>query len=407
MTTAERLRRLGIVIPEIMVPGAGMQPEYWSVIACDQFTSEHAYWTESRRIVGEEPSTLDMIIPECYLEDGDLEQRTEKAHRSMEEILARGILRTLPPGFVLVERSTPFTSRRRGLVLALDLEAYDYTGRQTSLVRPSEGTIRNRLPSRMAVRRGASLDLPHILLLIDDPGDIVMETASAAAKELVYDFDLMQGGGHLTGHLVENIAPLARAFESLVSETNLLFAVGDGNHSLAAAKEVWREKQAEGAGGDHPARFALLEVVNIHDAGLHFHPIHRVLFGVDENDFISFMERELSGGSGTEIITIAAKNRERRLTVNTPQDRLAVEVIQELLEAYLAGCPNAAIDYIHGAGTVRELTGTEGRAGVLLPELGKKDFFRRITGVGPYPRKSFSIGEAVEKRYYLESRRLD
>jgi hypothetical protein len=414
VSPAERLLELGIAVPLILVPGKGTAPETWSVIACDQHTSDRAYWEETRRIVGGRPSTLELIIPECYLEDGNRSERAAAANAAMTDYLERGILERLDPGFVLVDRSTPHATRRRGLVLAIDLEAYDFSEGSQSAVRPTEGTIRDRLPPRMAVRRGATLDLPHVLLLIDDPDDTVMSAAAAAAGEKVYDFELIQGGGHISGRRVpaEAMAPLAEAFERLVSDSGLLFAVGDGNHSLATAKEIWKEKKKAGVSPDHPARFALVEVENIHDEGLHFHPIHRVLFGVDVVQIEEFLRKELgvaevnASGSG-EVKILTPGSGEALLTFDAPKGHLAVEPLQEVLDDYLAGHPMASIDYIHGEDAVRDLVdAAEDRVGLILPDLDKAAFFKRIAEIGPYPRKTFSIGEAVEKRYYLEARKL-
>lgn len=425
MTSGARLEKLGITIPEILVPGVGTAPERWAVIACDQFSSERIYWEETRRQVGNAPSALNLIIPECYLEDGDREERADKANAAMIDVMENGVLNKLEPGFILVDRSTPHARRRQGLVLAIDLEAYDFSEGSKSPIRPTEGTIRDRLPPRMAVRRAALLDLPHILILIDDPGNLVMgaaEAAAVAADETVYDFDLMQGGGHITGRRIpeDSMDSLTAAFETLSRRSDLLFAVGDGNHSLASAREIWREKKAGGARSNHPARYALVEVENIHDAGLHFHPIHRVLFGVDFQDLTGYLEKALgaesagtsgSGSSGGMIGIVSPNGSEALWKIRVPEGRLAVEPLQDALDAYLESHPNAEIDYIHSDESVRELVtaaDSDGdRLGIILPNPDKGTFFRRITEIGPYPRKTFSIGEAVEKRYYLEARRLD
>ena len=411
MTSRERLGRLGIAVPEILLPGAATMWEHWAVIACDQFSSEPSYWTETRRIVGNDPSTLDLIIPECYLGDRDMERRIERANRSMRNIVERGVLKALPPGFVLVHRSTIHAPRRRGLVLAIDLEAYDFVEDSKSPIRPTEGTIRDRLPSRMALRRGAILELPHILLLIDDPEDAMMSAASAAAGDRLYDFELMQNGGRIKGRFIDENAlePLADAFESVAGRTDLLFAVGDGNHSLASAREIWREKKRSGAAEDHPARYALVEVANIHDPGLHFHPIHRVLFGVDPDSLVACLKSELGLWDDDEgALTLVGPQGEHSWDFQVPDGSLAVESLQTIFDRYLEDHPDAGIDYIHGDGAVRELVAAEpNRIGVLLPNLDKGSFFHRIVEVGPYPRKTFSIGEATEKRYYLEARRLE
>jgi hypothetical protein len=417
MTPKDRLGQLGIAVPEVLIPGAGTAPERWSVIACDQFSSERSYWEETRRIVGSDPSALDLIIPECYLEDGDREERADSANAAMKSILEKGLLTALPPGFILVHRSTLHTPKRRGLVMAIDLETYDFAEGSTSSIRPTEGTIRDRLPPRMAVRRGASLDLPHILLLIDDPDDLVMRSATEADGRTVYDFDLMQKGGHVTGRFIpeDDMVPLAEAFETLSKRSDLLFAVGDGNHSLASAREIWLEKKGEGAPKNHPSRFALVEVENIHDEGLHFHPIHRVLFGVDSEVLTADLERILNPEDkqdGLDITTgmiglIHPDGSTEGWKLPLPAGSLAVEPLQEALDGWIADHPDSDIDYIHGDDAVRELVaGAPDRLGIILPDLDKTAFFRRIIDVGPYPRKTFSIGEAVEKRYYLEARKL-
>jgi len=416
MTPHGRLAELGIAVPELLVPGEKTAPEKWAVIACDQFSSERSYWEKTASLVGTAPSTLNLIIPECYLEDGNREERAEKANAAMAQVMDNGVLEKLEPGFMLVDRSTPFVSRRRGLVLAVDLESYDFSEGSESRIRPTEGTIRDRLPPRMAVRRDALLDLPHILILIDDPENLVMSAAEAAADaagRTVYDFDLLQGGGHITGRFVpeEGMDNLAGAFETLAARSDLLFAVGDGNHSLASAREIWREKKTAGAPPDHPARFALVEVENIHDPGLPFHPIHRVIFNVNPENLRAYL------GNSLGAVTVEAPRgmlgivfpdgSVLRWNIEVPAGRLAVEPLQDALDVYLKDHPDAEIDYIHGEDSVKDLVSAAGnRLGVILPDLDKSTFFRRITEVGPYPRKTFSIGEAVEKRYYLEAREL-
>jgi hypothetical protein len=416
MTPHGRLAELGIAVPELLVPGEKTAPEKWAVIACDQFSSERSYWEKTASLVGTAPSTLNLIIPECYLEDGNREERAEKANAAMAQVMDNGVLEKLEPGFMLVDRSTPFVSRRRGLVLAVDLESYDFSEGSESRIRPTEGTIRDRLPPRMAVRRDALLDLPHILILIDDPENLVMSAAEAAADaadRTVYDFDLLQGGGHITGRFVpeEGMDNLAGAFETLAARSDLLFAVGDGNHSLASAREIWREKKTAGAPPDHPARFALVEVENIHDPGLPFHPIHRVIFNVNPENLRAYLGKSLDAETveapGGMLGIVFPDGSVLRWNIEVSAGRLAVEPLQDALDAYLKDHPDAEIDYIHGEDSVKDLVSAAGnRLGIILPDLDKSTFFRRITEVGPYPRKTFSIGEAVEKRYYLEAREL-
>lgn len=414
MTTDIRLKKLGIAIPEIMVPDESSAPEKWAVIACDQFSSERSYWEETRRLAGTSPSTLDLIIPECYLEDDQGGDRAGKANQAMQAVMENGVLKMLEPGFILVNRSTPHAAKRMGLVISVDLEAYDFSEGSSSPIRPTEGTIRDRLPPRMAVRRDALLDLPHILVLIDDPENLVMKAAgdaAATAGVTVYDFDLMQGGGHINGQWIpsDSMEELTEAFETLAGRSDLIFAVGDGNHSLASAREIWREKRAEGAPSDHPARYALVEVENIHDTGLLFHPIHRVLFGIDAEDLSGYLKEKLGAESAPdgELGMVLPDGTELRWKIRIPEGRLAVEPLQDALDTYLEAHPDADIDYIHGEGSVKELAAASpDRLGIILPELDKGTFFQRINNIGPYPRKTFSIGEAVEKRYYLEARKL-
>ncbi|MFA0887936.1 MAG: DUF1015 domain-containing protein [Synergistales bacterium] len=415
-----RLEKIGIGLPEVLLPKTGTDLSKWSVVACDQFSSERHYWEKAREIVGGAPSTLRLILPECYLEDGDTEARVQAINAEMRAYL-ENILRPLEAGFVLIDRKTAHAPSRKGLVLAVDLEAYSFEAGAASLIRPTEGTILKRLPPRMAIRRGATLDLPHILLLLDDPDRTVVEPLFSARKSFrkLYEFELMQDGGSITGWHVpaEALGEATSALEKLASG-GFLFAVGDGNHSLAAAKSLWEERKSAGAAPDDPARWALVEVENIHDEGLHFHPIHRVLFGLDAEAFFSEMAKALGGWMEVAPAAPAAKSEEGRVievvseaglarfVFNPKEDRMTVEFFQEFLDAYLAKHGEVSIDYIHGEEAVREMGSKPGNAGFYMPPLDKSVFFTRMVEVGPYPRKTFSIGEATEKRYYLESRKL-
>jgi hypothetical protein len=320
------------------------------------------------------------------------------------------------------------------LVLALDLEAYDFSEGSRSAIRPTEGTIRDRLPPRMAVRREAALDLPHILVLIDDPDDRLMgaarTTAGAAGAAALYDFSLMQGGGRIRGRHIpgdDSLESVVEALEGLAADRDLLFAVGDGNHSLASAKEVWREKKLAGAPENHPARYALVEVENIHDPGLPFHPIHRVLFQVEPDSLSDRIRtaldadvRPADGGAptadplglspeeGRGLLGVRSGIREMIWEFPLSRGKLPAELLQGVLDEVLSSDDDISIDYIHGDDAVRSLVeNSSDRLGFILPPVDKSAFFSRIAEVGPYPRKTFSIGEAEEKRYYLESRKLD
>lgn len=399
-----------------------MSFEKWAVIACDQFSSEPSYWAETRRLVGDAPSTLNLFVPECNLEDKDLDAQIGKTRKAMLELIQNAVLRKLPPGFILVKRSTPHVAQRLGLVLAVDLEFYDFSENSRSLIRPTEGTIMKRLPPRMAVRRMAPLDLPHIIVLIDDPNNLVMNAAGMAVQasgEKVYDFDLMQNGGHISGyHVKEHEAePLFSAFEKLVDGSGLLFAVGDGNHSLASAREVWLEKKTTSP-PDHPMRYALVEVENIYDPGLVFHPIHRVLFNVQDIKKLKKHLREQLDAlilpktdnklSSDEFMVLSSEGAAERWKIKTPADHLVVEPLQKSLDSYMELHSETSLDYIHGEDSVRELVSSDSgrRLGIVLPEINKSSFFHRIADMGVFPRKTFSIGEAEEKRYYLEARRI-
>jgi hypothetical protein len=415
-----RLEKIGLGLPGILLPKGGTDLSKWSVVACDQFSSERHYWEKARETVGDAPSTLRLILPECYLEDGDTEARVTAINAEMKRVL-ESVLEPLEPGFVLIDRKTAHAPSRKGLVLAVDLEAYSFEAGAASLIRPTEGTILKRLPPRMAIRRGATLDLPHILLLLDDPQRTVIEPLFSARKSFrkLYDFELMQGGGSIAGWHVpaEALGDAVSALEKLASG-GFLFAVGDGNHSLAAAKSLWEERKAAGAGSDDPARWALVEVENIHDEGLHFHPIHRVLFGVDSGALLEEMKKALGGrmedgvaeptprSEAGHVVGVVTGKKDARFVFDPKEDRMTVEFFQEFLDGYLAEHPEVTIDYIHGEEAVREMGSKPGNAGFYMPPLDKSVFFRRMVEVGPYPRKTFSIGEATEKRYYLESRKL-
>lgn len=416
----ERLEKIGIGLPEVLLPKQGTDLSKWSVVACDQFSSERRYWEEVKKLVGGAPSTLRLILPECYLEEGDTESRVETINAEMNNCLD-GVLEPIGEGFVLIDRKTAHAPSRKGLVLAVDLEAYSFSAGAASLIRPTEGTILKRLPPRMAIRRGATLDLPHILLLLDDPDRTVIEPLFSARRSFrkLYGFELMQEGGAIAGwHVPAPAMGEAVAALEKLALGGFLFAVGDGNHSLATAKSLWEEKKAAGAASDDPARWALVEVENIHDEGLHFHPIHRVLFGLDTEAFFTEMSKALDGwmevapavptarSEEGHVIGVVSEKGDARFVFKAKEERMTVEFFQEFLDGYLAGHPEVTIDYIHGEEAVREMGSEQGNAGFYMPPLDKSAFFTRMVEVGPYPRKTFSIGEAVEKRYYLESRKL-
>ena len=438
----EKLALAGVRVPEVHLPARGADWEAWAVVACDQYSSEREHWEGVRDRVGGKPSTLNLIFPECYLEDPDKDERILRIQAAMRDYLDRGVLESAGEGFILVERRTPFESEpRKGLVISVDLEKYEYGKGSASLIRPTEGTIVERLPPRMKIRRGAPLELPHIMLLIDDPERTVIEPLYTARETMkpLYDFELMTGSGHVRGWQVrggEVLGGIADALTRLADSAAykrrygkdgvLLFAVGDGNHSLATAKAVWEEIKRANAGKPgiekHPARWALVELVNIYDEGLPFHPIHRVLFQADEKTFLA--ELAAHGDCGIEEASKAAAfaavdegAAEHRFAILTaggtrlvrfprPKANLAAGTIQEFLDGYLARHPGTGIDYIHGLESLEALAAKPGNLGIYLPPIDKAGFFGTVIRDGVMPRKTFSMGEAPEKRFYIEARKI-
>lgn len=376
----------------------------WSCIACDQFTAEPEYWREAERIVGSEPSTLRLMLPEAWLGVRDSAAETRKIYAAMKDYVNRGIFRTVEQSFIYVERTLPSGAVRRGLVGKLDLECYDWAPGSATPVRATEGTVESRLPARVEGRRGATLEMPHIMVFIDDPENAVIP--SAAGGEALYDFELMLGGGHIRGSRVTGEAAerLTAALEA--PEGSVRFAMGDGNHSLAAAKRCWEQIKRnlpESELETHPARYALAEIVNIHDEAVTFEPIHRVLLETVPRGFIEEAAARLPRGKG-QAVTLLAGRREMEIETGMPLGAL-VALVDELLGDWRrehGGEP----DYIHGDDEARALGGKPSSVGVLLPRLEKAELFPYITEHGPYPKKSFSIGHARDKRYYLECRAI-
>ena len=407
---------------EILLPGAGVPAETWACLACDQYTSQPEYWREVEQLVGDRPSTLRLMLPECDL--GSSEERIPAIHQAMRDYLAGGILQpAVERGFVLCRRTTP-SGARLGLVGTVDLEEYDFTAGSRSLVRPTEQTIAERLPPRLKIRRNAPVELSHILILIDDPDRTVLEPLAKKANSLrkLYDFDLMKNGGHLEGYAVEAREDLARvdsALEALkekLGEDPLLLAVGDGNHSLATAKAYWneiRESLSPAEREHHPARFALCEVENLHDEALCFEPIHRLVTGTTPEELYDCWERyaEARGMTVSEegeghIFQMLIRRDEYPAVVANPEGEIPCETLQLFLDNFLEGHPKAAIDYIHGADALRKLVQQKDSVGFILPNIDKHTFFEDVKKLGVLPRKTFSMGEADEKRFYMECKKI-
>ena len=425
MTPAEQLLfdRVGIRPVSILLPAPEVPAETWPCVACDQFTSEPEYWEKADALAGSNPSALRLILPECYLKES--ETRVPAIHRTMAEYLESGVLReAVSGGFVLCER-TIAGGARLGLVCGVDLERYSYEKGSLSLVRPTEQTIASRLPARLAIRRGAPVELTHIMILIDDPGRTVLEPLRERKDCLrpLYDTDLMLGGGHLQGWAVErkeDLLSAAKALGALMDrqgENPLLLAVGDGNHSLATAKAAWEEIRAGLTPAEretHPARWALCEIVNIHDPALLFEPIHRLLKNVSRGTLIAEwrkytaergMKLQLGPGEG-HCFTLLGGGAEETDRVTNPEGAIPCETLQLFLDHYLAEHPETEIDYIHGEASLRALSAAPDTLGFLLPPIDKHAFFDDVKRLGVLPRKTFSMGEAAEKRYYMEARRI-
>ena len=403
---------------QLLLPKEGSDLTAWACVACDQFTSQPEYWQEVALQVGDKPSAYRIILPECYLDKSA--ELIPGIHRTMANYLADGTLvPAVENGFVLVERITP-SGARLGLVGMLDLECYDNKPGSRPLCRASEGTIFERIPPRVKIRQGAPLESAHVMLLMDDPMHSVVEPLYNKRNQLrkLYDFPLMKDGGQLIGYAVEgdDIPGIYAALERLSGgDDPMLFAVGDGNHSLATAKAIWdsiKPTLTPEETVSHPARFAMVEIENIYDDALQFEPIHRVLFGYDGdqllNDLAAFAaaKREsLVDDDETQNITIVYEGKEVTLAIPT-EHQLAVGDLQNFLDQWLTAHPGVTLDYVHGEAAVRELAMNANTIGFLLPKPDKGMFFEQIRQLGSLPRKTFSMGEANEKRYYMECRKI-
>ena len=426
-------RRLGIRIPGILLPSAGADLYKWAVIACDQFTSQPEYWEEVERIVEDAPSTLHMIYPEVYLGEEDEAQRTDAIVDAMDRYFLSGVLTEYPPGVTVTWRANAAgTLVRKGVMLSVDLECYDYGEGSTSIVRATEGTIEERIPPRLRIRSRAPVELSHVMMLIDDAGHTVIEPlyAHASQEPPLYDTELMMHGGRVRAWHVTDPGAIEQtllAFDALRigSEAQggapMLFAVGDGNHSLAAAKAHWenvkRTIPPEDLSG-HPARFALCEIVNLYDDGIRMEPIHRLLFHIDARACLSFllgfyrekgMQAQLKPGetvSAGQTLEYSSESGQGLLHIGSPASAVVADTLQAGLDALLGAFPEARIDYIHGRDALQTLAKAPGCLGFLLPQIRKDTLFTTVMNGGVLPQKAFSIGKADEKRYYMEGKRI-
>lgn len=418
---------------DILLPKKDIDLEKWATVACDQFTSQPEYWKKVEDFVGSAPSTLRITYPEVYLEQPDKEDRIRKINEEMARYLEGNIFDTYPDSFILVERVCS-GSVRYGLMAALDLECYDYSKGSRTQIRATEGTILERIPPRKEIRKNADLELPHIMVLISDEKESVIEplVGKKDCLKVVYDTELMMDGGHLKGYLVdseEDKQCIMKAFKDLENRLDpanpLLFAMGDGNHSLATAKSCWEDLKKEldeQERENHPSRFALVEIENIFCTGLEFEPIHRVFFNLKEKDFSAELIKhaksvftkkveskekllELINAEGTQKFGISNSDGLYLCEIIGAECFTAAATMQLVIDALLKN-NLCTVDYIHGVDVTIELSQKEGNIGIILPEVSKKTFFETILKDGSFPRKTFSIGHANEKRYYMEARRI-
>ena len=381
--------------------------EKWAVVACDQYTSEPEYWKEVEKTVGNEPSALNLILPEVYL-SADNSNRIEKINRTMTDYLENGVFREIENTFIYLEREVTGGKIRKGVVGLIDLENYSYEKGSKALIRATEATVLERIPPRVLIRKDAKLEMPHVMLLIDDPKCTVIEPLEEKINgfEKLYDFGLMQQSGHIKGYSVddETAEQIQNALSALVENTEdkLLFAVGDGNHSLATAKECYNLNKTENS------RYALVEIVNIHDTSLEFEPIYRVVFGVEPEKFIENFVTALGGeyfGMDAQKFTCVYGSKRKEISVK-PTGKLAVATLQTYLDEYLKQNKNGSIDYIHGEDVVYSLCKAENTVGFIFEGMQKSELFDAIKQDGSLPRKTFSMGHAADKRFYIEARKL-
>lgn len=393
----------------------------WSVVACDQYTGEPDYWKSVSYTVGNAPSALNLILPEIYLEEPDCEKRIEKINDVMAEYMKNGLFTEYKDCFVLTRRTQANGRLRAGLVGCIDLEMYDYNKGSKSQVRATEATVKSRIPPRVKIRMNAPLELPHIMILIDDPENTVIEPLLDKDLKPVYDFELMQNGGHLSGAIVsgENADGVLAALDKLAEnelkirhwngldkEGVLLYAMGDGNHSLATAKECYEQKKRANSPDAELARYALVEIVNLHSPALEFEAIHRVVTGVDADRLVAEMTKELGlADSAEQSFAVIIGNEERKFGITKPTSNLTVGSLQAFLDGYLRE-NGGKIDYIHGEDVVRSLCKEQGSVGFLLPSMAKSELFPTVIKDGALPRKTFSMGHAHDKRFYCEARKI-
>ncbi len=396
-------KKLGFMPADILLPRNDF--ESWSVVACDQYTSEGEYWEEVEKITEGKKSTINLVFPEIYL-NGDKNARIEKINTTMKQYIDEDTFDVLENSFVYVERTLASGNIRKGLIGVIDLEMYDYSENAVAPVRATEKTVIERIPPRVEIRKGACLELPHVMLLMNDETDGVIKSAENSKKEKLYDFDLMMNGGRIKGFRVSPDKEIYDALSNLWNKgSNAVYVVGDGNHSLATAKECWnmiKDTLTESERENHKARYALVELNNVHSPAIEFEPIHRVIFNCNSNDLLEKL-KEVQGDC-CHTITYVTKETKGSVTFNSPFS-LTVAALQDFLDKYVKA-NNLEIDYIHGVDSTCRLASNGNNLGFILPDVDKSGLFSGVAKDGSLPRKTFSIGHAFEKRYYLEARKI-
>lgn len=409
---------------DILIPNESINMSKWAVIACDQYTSEPEYWETTVQNVDGSPSALSLILPEIYLENDDVAGRIENIHSAMDKYISDGIFTEYKNAMVYVERIQSNGIVRKGLVGAIDLEEYDFSKGSSSQVRATEATVIERIPPRIKVRQGASLELPHIMILIDDPENTVIESVDKSAMTKIYDTKLMQNGGSISGYLVPDdeqqridnaLSALANpdTFNKKYDLTDspvLLYAMGDGNHSLATAKEFYEQLKKSNPDKDFsntPARYALAEIVNLHSDALKFEAIYRLVYDVDCNKLIAGLTENLalSHETAEQWIEIVCNGKSDKLYIHNTSSNLSVGSLQNFLDGYIKE-NGGKIDYIHGIENVKSLAEKHNGIAFILPDMDKSQLFPTVIKDGALPRKTFSMGHADDKRFYIESRKI-
>lgn len=398
----------------------------WSVVACDQYTSEPEYWNDVEKIVGDAPSTLKLTLPEIYLEDENISERIAKINSNMKALLDEDFFNEYKDSMIYLERTQSDGKIREGLIGVVDLEAYSYEKGAETPIRATEKTVIERIPPRVKIRENAPLELPHIMILIDDDKKQIIENLKNKVSEddIVYDFDLMKNGGHVKGYLLneETMDEVDKGLKELSdkevfakkydvnNKEVLLFAMGDGNHSLATAKacyEKLKEIMSEEEYLNNPARYALVELVNLHSPALEFEAINRVIFNTEPEKLLNSLKEyyQINKDGNGQKIEVITNDVDEKWYIENPKSNIAVGSIQIFLDEYLKN-NEGKIDYIHGEETTKNLAKQSGNVGFIFEAMPKNELFKTVILDGSLPRKTFSMGHSYDKRYYLESRKI-